>query len=81
MFSIHSILESAREISIQHFGQFCLVVDMFWYIFVKLLDFYRVFYIVAEEMQDHLILATALQREDKCRIVICPSAFFFFFFF
>ena len=28
MFSIHSILESAREISIQHFGQSRFVVDI-----------------------------------------------------
>ena len=35
MFSIHSLLESAQEISIQHFGQFCLVVDIVLVYFCK----------------------------------------------
>lgn len=35
MFSIHSILESTREVSIQHFGQFCLVVDIVLVYFCK----------------------------------------------
>ena len=36
MFSIHSVLDTALEISIQHFGQFSLVVDIVLVYFSKI---------------------------------------------
>ena len=56
MFSIHSILESAREISIQHFGQSRLVVDIVLVYFCTVRWFLKCF--------------TLLQR--KCKICFHP---------